>query len=879
MFDADQKLMLVDGNSLLFRAFYALPLLHTRDGIYTNGVYGFQTMLNRALENEKPSHLIVAFDMDRKTFRTEIYTEYKANRSAPPDELVGQFALVREMLAAQNIDYLEYPGYEADDIIGTMSRRGEEAGLSVVILTGDGDALQLVSPDTRVLMTKKGISEVEIYDPQKVKEKWEVEPRQMVDIKALMGDTSDNIPGVPGIGPKTAIKLIKQFQDIDTLYGNIEAVENKKLKEKLVTYQEQAYLSRKLSAIDRHMDIPGDFAEYIRKDPQREQLLDLYRRLEFNNFLQALLDQEENHSGLTTADIEITQLLAEDDIASFMTALEPDVPVVLYLDADYHHPMWAKLSGIYLGTQDKVYYLPIRDTSSFKLEWIRPFLENPDYKKILHNAKFAQVVLLRNGIELRGIAGDTLLLAYVNDPSFEGEDLSKQIFRSLNIGLQADDHASLTAHLSRLYTELWRQTPAELRDLYQQVEMPLSHVLAHMEFSGIQVEKPVLAVISAELAQRIAQDEEKIYQQAGQNFNINSPKQLGKVLFEDLGLRVIKKTKTGYGTGIEILEELFDEHEIIPLIMDYRQLTKLKSTYVDALQELIHPDTGRIHTIFKQAQTSTGRLSSVEPNLQNIPVRVEEGRRIRKAFTVRNKKYYLVSADYSQIDLRTLAHISKDQNLIDTFLQGIDIHTRTAAEIFKVPLDEIDGTLRDRAKAVNFGIIYGISDFGLARDTGVSRQEARRYIDNYLDSYPGVRQYMHDVVEFGKTAGYVETILHRRRYLPDLNARNKMVQSFAVRMALNTPIQGSSADIIKLAMLGVYEQLKQQDLRAEILLQVHDELVLEVPAEELEQVIDLLKDKMENCYRLIVPLEVSIKYGSNWYDMQPWVKQSELFLR
>jgi DNA polymerase-1 len=877
MFDADQKLMLVDGNSLLFRAFYALPLLHTRDGIYTNGVYGFQTMLNRALENEKPSHLIVAFDMDRKTFRTEIYTEYKANRSAPPDELVGQFALVREMLAAQNIDYLEYPGYEADDIIGTMSRRGEEAGLSVVILTGDGDALQLVSPDTRVLMTKKGISEVEIYDPQKVKEKWEVEPRQMVDIKALMGDTSDNIPGVPGIGPKTAIKLIKQFQDIDTLYGNIEAVENKKLKEKLVTYQEQAYLSRKLSAIDRHMDIPGDFAEYIRKDPQREQLLDLYRRLEFNNFLQALLDQEENHSGLTTADIEITQLLAEDDIASFMAALEPDVPVVLYLDADYHHPMWAKLSGIYLGTQDKVYYLPIRDTSSFKLEWIRPFLENPDYKKILHNAKFAQVVLLRNGIELRGIAGDPLLLAYVNDPSFEGEDLSKQIFRSLNIGLQPDDHASLTAHLSRLYTELWRQTPAELRDLYQQVEMPLSHVLAHMEFSGIQVEKPVLAVISAELAQRIAQDEEKIYQQAGQNFNINSPKQLGKVLFEDLGLRVIKKTKTGYGTGIEILEELFDEHEIIPLIMDYRQLTKLKSTYVDALQELIHPDTGRIHTIFKQAQTSTGRLSSVEPNLQNIPVRVEEGRRIRKAFMVRNKKYYLVSADYSQIDLRTLAHISKDQNLIDTFLQGIDIHTRTAAEIFKVPLDEIDGTLRDRAKAVNFGIIYGISDFGLARDTGVSRQEARRYIDNYLDSYPGVRQYMHDVVEFGKTAGYVETILHRRRYLPDLNARNKMVQSFAVRMALNTPIQGSSADIIKLAMLGVYEQLKQQDLRAEILLQVHDELVLEVPAEELEQVIDLLKDKMENCYRLIVPLEVSIKYGSNWYDMQPWVKQSELF--
>ncbi len=877
MFDSDQKLMLVDGNSLLFRAFYALPLLHTRDGIYTNGVYGFQTMLNRALENENPSHLIVAFDMDKKTFRTEIYADYKANRSAPPDELVGQFALVRELLQAQNIDYLECPGYEADDIIGTISRMAEEAGISVVIVTGDGDALQLVSDTTKVLMTKKGISEVEIYDPAKVIEKWEVNPRQMVDIKALMGDSSDNIPGVPGVGPKTAIKLIKQFQDIDTLYGNIEAVENKKLREKLLNYRDQAYLSWELSAIDRRMDISCDIEEHIRKEPQRELLLDLYRRLEFNNFLQALLAQETVSLNGNAQDIELIQLASEDETSAFIAGLAPDISVSLCLDADYRHPMWAKLKGIYLGTGDKVYYLTIRDTSSFKLEWIRPFLETADHKKYLHNAKFAQVVLLRYGIRLQGIAGDTLLLTYVNDPSFEGEELNKLMFRFLNISIQPDDHVLLTNKLNQLYTKLWEQTPEGLKELYLNLEMPLSNVLAHMEFCGIQVEKPVLTMISTELAQRIAQDEEKIYQLAEQNFNINSPKQLGKVLFEDLGLRVIKKTKTGYATGVEILEELFDEHEIIPLIMDYRQLTKLKSTYVDALQELIHPDTGRIHTIFKQAQTSTGRLSSVEPNLQNIPVRVEEGRRIRKAFTTRNKKYYLVSADYSQIDLRSLAHISKDPNLIDTFLHGIDIHTRTAAEIFKVPLDKVDSTLRDRAKAVNFGIIYGISDFGLARDTGVTRKEARQYIDNYLDSYPGVRQYMHDIVEFGKTAGYVETILKRRRYLPDLNARNKMVQSFAVRMALNTPIQGSSADIIKLAMLGVSEQLKLQDLRAEMLLQVHDELVLEVPTEELEQVIELLKNSMENCYQLVVPLEVSIKYGRNWYDMLPWVKQSELF--
>ncbi len=879
MFNSNQKLMLVDGNSLLFRAFYALPLLHTRDGVYTNGVYGFHTMLTRALENEKPTHLIVAFDMDKKTFRTDLYTEYKANRSAPPDELMGQFSLVRELLQAQNIDYLESPGYEADDIIGTLSLMAEKEAIPTIIVTGDGDALQLVSETTKVLMTKKGISEVEIFDTDKVREKWEVDPEQMIEIKALMGDASDNIPGVPGVGPKTAIKLVKQFSDIDNLYTNLEQVENIKLREKLRENREKAFLSRQLATIERHMDIACQLSDFSLKEPQREQLLDLYRFLEFNNFWQALQDKGPTAAatGILEAEILINQLTTEEEIASFITDLNPEEKVAVYLDADYRHPMWAKLKGIYLEARDKIFYLPIRDTSSFKLEWIRPFLEADYYKKYLHNAKFAQVVLFRYGIEMRGIAGDTLLLTYVNDPSFEGEELNKLMFKYLNLNINSDNHAMLTLNLNKLYNKLWRQTPEELQHLCVDVEMPLSNVLAHMEFCGIQIEKPALADISKELAYRIGKDESEICRLADQTFNINSPKQLGKVLFEDLGLRIIKKTKTGYATGIEILEELYDEHEIIPLIMDYRQLTKLKSTYVDALQELIHPDTGRVHTIFKQAQTATGRLSSVEPNLQNIPIKVEEGRRIRKAFTARNKNYYLVSADYSQIDLRSLAHISNDATLIETFLQGIDIHTRTAAEIFKVPLEKVDSTLRSRAKAVNFGIIYGISDFGLARDTGVSRKEARQYIDNYLDSYPGVRQYMHDIVEFGKATGYVETILKRRRYLPDLNAKNKMVQAFAVRMALNTPIQGTSADIIKLAMLKVFTQLKDQDLSAKILLQVHDDLVLEVPAAELEKVIYLLKDCMENAYQLIVPLEVSIKYGRDWYDMSPWVKQTELF--
>lgn len=876
MFDASRKLMLVDGNSLLFRAFYALPLLHTREGIYTNGVYGFNTMLTRAVEEEMPTHLVVAFDMDKKTFRTELYDDYKANRSAPPDELIGQFELVRRLLKAQNIQYVEAPGYEADDIIGTLSKMAEAAGMPVIIVTGDGDALQLVSATTRVMMTKKGISEIEIYDTNKVREKWEVDPGQMVEIKALMGDASDNIPGVPGVGPKTAVKLIKQFHDVATLYKDIEQLENKKLREKLLENREKAFLSRQLAVIERDMDIGGRLDDYMVKEPHREELLNLYRYLEFNNFLQALLVQEAKTAD-RPAHTEDVLLSTEEDTAAFINQLEPEAEIAMLLDADYRHPMWARIRGIYFAAGEKVHHLSISETSGFKMEWVRPLLEADYFKKYLHNAKFAQVVLLRYGIDLRGIAGDTLLLTYVNDPAKQGEELHKLMFEFLDLNIESDDYPALTANLKKLYQTIWEQTPDELRLLSQELEMPLSNVLARMEFTGINIEKPALASISKELAGRIAEDEEKICRLAGQSFNINSPKQLGKVLFEDLELPVIKKTKTGYATGIEILEGLYDEHEIIPLIMDYRQLTKLKSTYVDALQELIHPDTGRVHTIFKQAQTATGRLSSVEPNLQNIPVKVEEGRRIRKAFTARNKDYYLISADYSQIDLRSLAHISQDPALIDTFLQGIDIHTRTAAEIFHVPLNQVDSTLRGRAKAVNFGIIYGISDFGLSRDIGVTRKEAGRYIENYLDSYPGVRRYMHDIVEFGKQAGYVETVLKRRRYLPDLRARNKMVQSFAVRMALNTPIQGTSADIIKLAMLKVFDRIKEQDLSSRILLQVHDELVLEVPARELEKAVILVRESMENAYKLIVPLEVTIKYGRNWYDMTPWVKQEELF--
>lgn len=865
------RFMLIDGNSLLYRAFYALPLLHNREGIYTNGVYGFLTMLNRVLSEQNPTHILVAFDKDKKTFRTEMFTQYKANRATAPDELQGQFGLLREVLTALNIDYLELQGYEADDIIGTLSKKAEEDGIETVIVTGDSDTLQLVSDTTTVIMTRKGITEIDHYDTAAVKKRYEVDPPGLIEIKALMGDTSDNIPGVPGVGIKTATKLIKEYGTLENLYKNLAQVSGKKLVERLQENRELAFLSRELGTIIRDIDIPCNLEDYQVKEPDYHNLHQLYQRLEFSSLLKALEQQGvDTGEEYVEKEIPIVKLDSEEITAEFIASIEDQQEVALLVKADYHHPMWAKLQDIYLEKGKTVYHLEIGEKSLYRLEWLRPLLEKGSIKKYLHNAKFAQVLLKRYGMELDGIKGDTMLAAYVDDPTFAGEELAAVLAKYLTISIDPADPVLLTAHIRSLYGAIYQGLSDQQRDLLQQVELPLSSVLSEMQFTGVKVERDTLSIIAEELETGIHNSEQRIFDLAGQEFNINSPKQLGKVLFEDLGLRVIKKTKTGYATGAEILEELFEEHEIIPYILYYRQVTKLKSTYVDALQELIHPDTGRVHTIFKQAQTATGRLSSVEPNLQNIPIKDEEGRRIRKAFTTSGEEWVMVSADYSQIDLRSLAHISGDETLIATFKEGIDIHTRTASEIFKVDLADVTPELRRRAKAVNFGIIYGISDFGLSRDTGVSRREARRYIDSYLDSYPGVRCYMEDIVTFGREHGYVETILKRRRYLPDLNARNKMTQSFARRMALNTPIQGTSADIIKLAMIKVSQELKKHDLKAKLLLQVHDDMILEVHRDEVDQVCGILKECMENACQLRVPLEVSIKTGPNWNDMKDY---------
>lgn len=866
----NKKFLLVDGNSLLYRAFYALPLLHNNEGVYTNGVYGFLTMFNRILAEEKPTHVLVAFDKDKKTFRTEIYPEYKANRSSPPDELRGQFSLLRDVLAALNINHIELEGYEADDLIGTFSKMAEKDNYETLVLTGDNDTLQLVSDNVSVLITKKGISQTELYTPVKVREEYEVNPEQMIEVKGLMGDTSDNIPGVPGVGIKTAIKLIKEFGTMENVYENLDKVKGKKLLERLTENREQAFLSRQLSIIDRNIDLAYEIEDFKVKEPNYEALIPLYRQLEFNNFLKTLEEKGlEKPIAEKVTDTEIIAVNSEAEYENLIETIKKVKSFDFLFDCDYHHPMWNKIKGVYLKTAQKLYYLEMGDIATDRLNLLKEVWESDTISKYTHNAKFAQVVLLRFDIKMQGLQGDTLLLAYLSDPGFAGEEVSDLFARHMQIDIPVRNLALKTEYIGDLHHHLLSNTSEELEKLYSEVELPLSNVLGFMEFYGVKVDKEILGNISLELTAGIEIAEGNIYKLAGTEFNINSPKQLGQVLFEDLGLRVIKRTKTGYGTGVEVLEELYNDHEIIQYILDYRQLTKLKSTYVDALAELIHPETGRIHTIFKQALTATGRLSSVEPNMQNIPIKTEEGRRIRKAFTIQKEQNIIVTADYSQIDLRSLAHISGDEVLIDTFKKGIDIHTRTASEIFQVALDDVNEELRSKAKAVNFGIIYGISDFGLARDTGVSRAEARIYIEHYLDTYPGVRKYMDDIVNFGRQNGYVETILKRRRYLPELNNSNKRIQAHGRRMALNTPIQGTSADIIKLAMIKIYDELSSRQLKAKMLLQIHDDLILELPHNELEEVYFIIKNNMENAIQLNVPLQVSIESGANWYDLKP----------
>lgn len=875
-----KKLVLIDGNSIAYRAFFALPLLNNEKGVYTNAVYGFTNMLLKIIEEEKPTHLLVAFDAGKTTFRHETYKEYKGGRQKTPPELSEQFPFIRQVLDVMGIKRYEKDLYEADDIIGTLAKKAKESGIQAKVVTGDKDLLQLVDENVTVLLTKKGITDVDQYTPEKVFERYELTPDKIIDLKGLMGDSSDNIPGVPGVGEKTAIKLLKQFSTLEAIFEDVEAVSGKKLKEKLTENHEQAVMSKKLATINTDAPVDVDIESLVYQQAFNEPLIELFKELEFNTLLERIGAEESISEEAKETELDFTIL---HTIENDSPALSKEAALIVEtLEENYH---FADIIGFAIANEKGRWFIPKEaglGSNVFK-EW----LADPACKKQVLDAKHDIAVLHWHGTKLGGTRFDVNLASYLIDPSESNKDLaaiakhkgikyvySDEAFYGKGAKQQIPGEEKLADHLARKAQALLDLAPALKEDLenndqfnlFSELEMPLSKVLADMELTGVMVSEEALKEMGEDLIQRLTDLEREIHELAGVGFNINSPKQLGEVLFEKLQLPTAKKTKTGYSTSADVLEKLKGHHEIIDKILDYRQLGKLSSTYIDGLLKVIHPKSKRIHTLYRQAYTQTGRLSSTDPNLQNIPIRLEEGRKIRKAFTPSQPGHIIFSADYSQIELRVLAHIAEDENLIRAFKEGMDIHTKTASDVFGVPPEEVTSLMRRHAKAVNFGIVYGISDYGLSQSLNISRKEAGEFIEKYLHSFPGVSQYMTDVVQQAKRDGYVTTLLHRRRYLLDITSRQFNRRSFAERTAMNTPIQGTAADIIKLAMVNMAERLKSEHLQTKMLLQVHDELIFEAPQNELEALKTIVPEVMENAIELKVPLLVDVAYGPTWYD-------------
>ncbi|WP_158736609.1 DNA polymerase I [Alteribacillus sp. YIM 98480] len=870
------KLVLIDGNSIAYRAFFALPLLNNDKGVYTNAVYGFTTMLLKVLEEEEPTHLLVAFDAGKTTFRHETYDEYKSGRQKTPSELSEQLPLIREMLDAFNISHTELANYEADDIIGTLSKQAEEKAWDIKVYSGDKDLLQLVSDKTKVSLTKKGITNVETYDIQAIDERYGINPKQIVDMKGLMGDSSDNIPGVPGIGEKTALKLLKEHGSVEAVLESIDQISGKKMKERLEENKEQALMSKELAVIFRDVPIHLEIDTLKRQALDTKKVIDLFKELEFQSLLSKFDDVEEEKQELEDVPFEKVENITEEIFAS-PSALIVEVP-----SENYHH---ADIWGIAVVNKTGRYYIPL--DSALSSESFHKWAADDSKEKYMFDTKRGVVALGWKGITLAGVTHDTLIASYLIDPSVSSHNVADIAARKNKHIVHSDDavygkgakraipeESVLADHLARkgeavfslkstLEEELKKN---EQYDLFTKLEMPLSLILGKMETSGVLVDKEQLEKMGEELDAKLEELQKEIHELAGTEFNINSPKQLGPVLFEKLNLPVIKKTKTGYSTSADVLEKLEDQHEIIPKLLLYRQVAKLKSTYIEGLLKVIHPDTSKIHTIFNQALTQTGRLSSTEPNLQNIPIRLEEGRRIRKAFVPSKKGWSILAADYSQIELRVLAHIAGDKGLLEAFQKNMDVHTKTAMDVFHVKEEDVTANMRRTAKAVNFGIVYGISDYGLSQSLSITRKEAQEFIDRYLSSYPNVKEYMEEIKEEAREKGYVTTLLNRRRYLPEITSRNFNRRSFAERTAMNTPIQGTAADIIKQAMVDVSATLEKENLHSRLLLQVHDELIFEVPEEEVKKMRELVPKVMEQTMQLDVPLKAEVSYGPTWYD-------------
>lgn len=865
-----ERLLILDGNSLMNRAFYAIHDLTNKDGFHTNAIYGFITMLLKMKEEIKPDYIVATFDRKAPTFRHKEYSEYKAGRKKMPEELFEQFAVVKELLSKLAINIYEIDGFEADDLIGTLSCFAKERNIEVYIVTGDRDALQLADDNVKVVINKKGMTEKEIYDKNRMIEEFGVTPTQFIDVKGLMGDKSDNIPGVDGIGPKTAFKLIQEYGSVENVLSNIDKIKGEKIKENLRKDAEMAVFSKKLATIMTNVPFDIDLDSIKSKEEfDADGVREIFIKLEFKRLLEKIPGKKAENSELK--DIDYETIADVDKFEEVLKSVNGNA-YILFDIKDGNVYSKSCLNKIYLNSE-KDYVINIEEmlkaNAEKTKEVMKKFFEDTNVPKVSHDVKALYTVLHKMEIKLENVIFDTAIAEYLISPSQKEYNLTDMAleFLGLSITGEGDSFEIKKVHLLKEIYEKLKSKISELNmdELYYEVELPLVKVLSAMEKEGFKVEKDELQKLGDKFSLLIEETKKSIYEMSGEEFNISSPKQLGKILFEKLDLPVIKKTKTGYSTNAEVLEKLKDKHPIIEKIMDYRQVTKLYSTYVEGLKQVIDED-GKIHSSFNQTVTTTGRLSSTEPNLQNIPIKSEMGREIRKVFVPENSDCVILSADYSQIELRVLAHISGDENLIDAFKHHSDIHTKTASEVFKVPIDEVTPRMRSNAKAVNFGIVYGIGDFSLAQDLKISRKEAKTYIDTYFERYPNVKKYLDDAIEKGKEKQYVTTIMNRIRYIPEINASNKMVKSFGERLAMNTPIQGSAADLIKLAMVNVYKKLSGLKLKSKIILQVHDELILNVYNDELSKVEEIVKSEMEEVRALKVPLEVDINVGKTWYE-------------
>lgn len=849
------KLMVIDGNSLMYRAFYAMSPVPNSDGLCTNAVYGFMNMLLKAIDDHSPSHIAVAFDVHGKTFRHDKYPEYKGNRSPTPDELRPQFPMIKRLLNSMKIAIVEAPGFEADDILGTLANTWTDKEIETVLITGDKDILQLINQNTKVLLTKRGLSDIDIYDDELLYSRYGLNPWQIPELKGLMGDNSDNIPGIRGVGEKTALKLLYEFKSIDELYNNTDKLKGK-LKEKIVDGKDSAFLSRSIAVIKTDIDLDDNLDNYKFISFEQTDVLDALEDLHFTRLLARIRKMVGQEIETKFEIPDVIEPSSINEIENIAQELIESKNISIYLD-----------ENLYISDGTKEYKISlVMDLLGNGFDINEVFLRLKKLlcsrvNKTVYSKKTWLNLASQMGIELNNIGFDIELCAYVLNMNRRGgyENILESVLRTKHGGAPAFMMLILEKTMRKMLKQ--RDQEALLFDM----EMPLTDVIHSIELEGFCIDKKILEDLGETIQEEVKQLTQDIYDHAGIKFNINSPKQLGEVLFEKLNLTVIKRTKTGYSTNIHVLKQLYDEHKIIPIIMRYRQLTKLKSTYIDNMIPIIGKHDNKIHTKLDQMGTSTGRFSSSDPNLQNIPVRTELGREIRKAFIASDARV-LVDADYSQIELRVLAHMAQDRNMLDAFVNGVDIHIRTATQVFGVDIKDVTSKMRAIAKTVNFGIVYGISDFGLSSQLNITQKKAHEFIEKYFEAFKNVKQYMDDTIEFGKKHGYVKTMFDRRIYLPDLNASNFSRRSAAQRVAMNAPIQGTAADIIKLAMIALKNKLEYNNLKSKLILQVHDELIVDTYENEVDKVKEIIITEMQNAVKLDCELTVDVSSAKSWYE-------------